>query len=159
MLEVNVIHVGNMKESFYKEALAEYKKRLSAYCTFTETEIKEAYLPESPSKLQIEAALAKEGAQILAKIPQRAFVAALCVEGKQISSEELAQLTEKAASEAGKLVFIIGSSYGLAPEVKSAANTRLSFSKMTFPHRLMRVMLSEQIYRAFTINAGKTYHK
>lgn len=160
MLEVTVIHVGNLKEKYYKEAVSEYAKRLSAYCTYTEKEIKESLLSENPSKKEIELALSKEADMILSAVPQRAYVIALCVEGKEMPSEALAEVFEKTAiSGYDKVTFIIGSSYGLSDKIKEKADMKLSFSKMTFPHRLMRVMLAEQIYRAFTIVNGKKYHK
>lgn len=160
MLKVTVIHVGNLKESYYREAVDEYAKRLSAYCKYSSVEIKESPLSEDPSQSEIERALEKEADMILSAVPKKAYTVALCVEGKELSSEELARLTDKAPTEGyDSLIFIIGSSYGLSPRVKSFANYRLSFSKMTFPHRLMRVMLAEQIYRAFTICEGKHYHK
>ncbi len=159
MPEITVIHVGNIKESFYKEALAEYAKRLSAYCTFCEKEIKESPLRDGMSDKEISLALEKEADAVLAAIPKRAYTAALCVEGKMLSSEGFAKLLDGGIKQSGKLCFIIGSSYGLSPRVKAAADERISFSEMTFPHRLMRVILSEQIYRGFTILAGKQYHK
>ncbi len=160
MLKVTVIHVGNLKESYYREAVEEYAKRLSAYCKYSSVEIKESPLSENPSQSEIERALEKEADMILSAVPKKAYTLALCVEGKELSSEELAGIVDKAPTEGlDSLIFIIGSSYGLSPRVKSFANYRLSFSKMTFPHRLMRVMLAEQIYRAFTICGGKQYHK
>ncbi len=160
MLKVTVIHVGNLKESYYKEAVDEYAKRLSAYCKFSSVEIKESPLSENPSESEIAKALEKEAEMILSAVPKKSYTVALCVEGKELASEELARLCDKVSTEGcDSLTFIIGSSYGLSPRVKSQANYRLSFSKMTFPHRLMRVMLAEQIYRAFTICAGKQYHK
>lgn len=160
MLKVTVIHVGNLKESYYKEAVDEYAKRLSAYCKFSSVEIKESPLPENPSESEIAKALEKEAEMILSAVPKKAYTVALCVEGKALASEELAKLvSDTAMYGCDSLIFIIGSSYGLSPKVKAFANARISFSKMTFPHRLMRVMLAEQIYRAFTICAGKQYHK
>lgn len=160
MLKVTLIHVGNLKESYYKEAVEEYTKRLSAFCKYNSVEIKESLLKENPSQSAIDAALEKEADSILAQIPKKSYTIALCVEGKALSSEELSQITEKVAvSGYDTLVFIIGSSYGLSARVKTFADFRLSFSKMTFPHRLMRVILTEQIYRAFSISAGKQYHK
>lgn len=160
MLKVTVIHVGNLKESYYREAVEEYAKRLSAYCKYSSVEIKEAPLSENPSQSEIAKALEKEAEAIVSAIPKKAYTVALCVEGKELASEELAQLCDKVSTEGfDSLIFIIGSSYGLSPRIKTLANRRLSFSKLTFPHRLMRVMLAEQIYRAFTICAGKQYHK
>lgn len=155
-MNVNVIHVGNLKEEYYAEAVKEYEKRLMRFCRVKNTKIKEEKLPQSPSAKEISAALEEEGKRILAQIPDKTYKIVLCVEGKQLSSEELA----KAAADAKKdLTFIIGSSYGLSEQVKNAADLRLSISKMTFPHRLMRVILAEQIYRAFCINAVSSYHK
>ena len=117
-------------------------------------------LSDNPSDAEIQKALSEEGKEIISKLDPRAKKIALCVEGKQLSSEELAEVFEKAPIDGfSKIVFIIGSSFGLSNDVKKAADIRLSFSKMTFPHQLMRVILAEQVYRAFMINAGSTYHK
>ena len=155
-MNVYVIHVGNLREKYYADAVAEYEKRLGRFCRLKNVEIREERLPDQPSEAQIGAALAAEGKRILEALPERAYRIALCVEGKQLSSEELAAAIEGAARDT---VFIIGSSYGLSDTVKAACDLRLSFSRMTFPHRLMRVMLAEQIYRALSINAGGGYHK
>ena len=158
MTYCTLITVGTLKEKYLSDALAEYKKRLGAYARFEEISIKEERLAdESPAAAN--RALAAEGERILAKIPDDAFVVALCVEGKALSSEELAALVGRAGDEKGKLCLIIGSSYGLSPAVKARADFRLSLSRMTFPHQLMRVILAEALYRSFTILAGKTYHK
>ena len=159
MIKISLITVGGLKESYWKAASAEYLKRLSAFCSFEEIEIAPAYLPEKPSDSQIAAALAEEGKKIIAKIPKQAKVFAMCIEGKQPDSEALAETISRLSSECSHLCFIIGGSYGLSDEVKSAADFRMSMSKMTFPHRMARIMLLEQIYRAFKINGGGTYHK
>jgi 23S rRNA (pseudouridine1915-N3)-methyltransferase len=152
--------VGKLKEKFYREAVEEYTKRLSAYCKLELVELPEVKLPQSPSQGEIDAALAKEGDAIRAKIPQNSSVVALCVEGKPRSSEELAGLIRTWEHTAAKhLVFVIGGSYGLHPSVKAGAWLKLSMSPMTFPHHLARVMVLEQIYRAFKINEGSSYHK
>ena len=153
MLKVKIITVGGIKEKYLKEACAEYSKRISGFASVEVVELKESLLPESPNALDAEAA------NILAAIPQRAYAVALCVEGKQLSSEELADKLADVTNESSCICFIIGSSHGLSDKVKSAANMRLSFSKMTFPHQLMRVVLMEQIYRGFMINNGRKYHK
>ena len=158
MIYCTLITVGSLKEEYLSAALAEYKKRLGAYARFEEINIKEERLAEE-SPAAISRALSAEGERILAKIPDDAYTVALCVEGKELSSEELASLVGKARDEKGKLCLIIGSSYGLSPAVKARADFRLSFSRMTFPHQLMRVILAEALYRSFTILAGKTYHK
>ncbi len=160
MLSVHILCVGKLKEKFYTEAAAEYVKRLSAYCKLDLQELPEERLPQNPSQAQIDAALAKEAAALRAKLPPSSSVVALCVEGKTRSSEELAQLmADWEHSSAKHLVFLIGGSYGLDATLKKEAWVRLSMSPMTFPHHLARVMLLEQIYRAFKINEGSSYHK
>ena len=160
MLSVHLICVGKLKEKFYLGACEEYRKRLSAYCKLTLVELPEEKLPQNPSRAQIDAALEKEGAAIRAKIPANASLIALCVEGKTKSSEELAGLVRTFEQSAAKhLVFVIGGSYGMHPSVKAEAWVRLSMSPMTFPHHLARVMVLEQVYRAFKINEGSSYHK
>ena len=160
MLSVHLICVGKLKEKFYLEACAEYMKRLSPYCKLTLTELPEVKLPQNPSLGEIAAALDKEGDAIRAKIPPNSSVVALCVEGKTRSSEELADLVRTWEQNAAKhLVFVIGGSYGLHPSIKAGAWVRLSMSPMTFPHHLARVMVLEQIYRAFKIDEGSSYHK
>ena len=160
MLNVKMICVGKLREKFFIEAFEEYRKRLGAYCRFECVEIAEQRLPDDPTPGQIAAALEKEGAEIVKAIPADAYVAALCVEGAQKSSEEFASLfLERANSGKPKLCFLIGGSCGLAESVKARAELKLSMSKMTFPHHLARVMLAEQIYRAFKIGEGSRYHK
>ena len=160
MLSVTVIAVGKIKEKFYAAAVEEYAKRLSAYCKFGVVEVKDEKTPDNPTDVEKAAVLSREGQRIAEKIPKGAKVIALCVEGKEMTSEGFANLLEKSALEGdSKLVFIIGGSMGLAQEIKDMASVKLSFSQMTFPHMLMRVILVEQIYRAFTIIEGKTYHK
>ena len=160
MLSVYLICVGKLKEQFYKDACAEYSKRLSAYCRLTLVEIPEVKLSKNPTLGEIAGALEKEGEAIRAKIPPSARVVALCVEGRMRSSEELARMFPAAGNSRDKhLVFIIGGSYGLHPSIKGSANSQLSMSPMTFPHHLARVMLLEQIYRAFKIEEGSSYHK
>ena len=160
MLSVHLICVGKLKEKFYIEACGEYVKRLSAYCKLHITELPEERLPQAPSRAQIDAALEREAAAIRAKLPPSASLVALCVEGKLRSSEELARLMDDWSQNSAKhLVFLIGGSYGLHPSIKAEAWVKLSMSPMTFPHHLARVMLLEQIYRAFQINEGSRYHK
>lgn len=160
MYSIHILCVGKLKEKFYLEAVAEYEKRLSAFCKLTVTELPEERLPADPSPAQIEAALYKEAEAIRAKLPPSAAVVAMCVEGRMRSSEELASLLTTWANNSAKhLVFVIGGSYGLHGSVKAGAWARLSMSPMTFPHHLARVMLLEQIYRGFQINSGSKYHK
>lgn len=158
MMKCTVITVGTLKEEYLQAAVTEYKKRISAFASVEEIGIKEEKLA-SESLAEIACALEAEGERILARIPEDTFTVALCVEGKALSSEELAALVGRAKDERGKICFIIGSSYGLSERVKSRADARISFSRMTFPHQLMRVILAEAIYRSFTILAGKKYHK
>ena len=160
MLSVHLICVGKLKEKFYKDACAEYVKRLSSYCKLTLAEIPEVKLPKEPTLGEVVQALAKEGEAIRAKIPPSSRVAALCVEGRMRSSEEVAQMFPALGHSPDKhMVFVIGGSYGLHPSIKAEANLQLSMSPMTFPHHLARVMLLEQIYRAFKITEGSSYHK
>ena len=160
MLAVKLICVGKMREKFYLDAFSEYAKRLGAYCRFELTELAEVRLPDAPSQKEIAAALEKEATGIVKSIPTDAYTVALCVEGRQMPSEELAKLlSQREGSGKPRLCFIIGGSFGLSPRVKAAADLRLSMSEMTFPHHLARVMLLEQIYRAYQINAGSKYHK
>ena len=160
MLDVVVICVGKLKEKFYQEAAAEYVKRLSAYCKLNIVELAEQKLSKNPSLGEIQSALDKEGDAIRGKIPPNSSVVALASEGKQRSSEELAEMIAAWAHSAPRhLVFVIGGSYGLHPSVKAGAWATLSMSSMTFPHHLARVMLLEQLYRAFKIREGSDYHK
>lgn len=159
MLSVKIITVGTLKESYLKEAVAEYSKRLSAYCKLTVVQLKESRLSDSPSDKEIENALDEEARSILAEMSPRAYKIAMCVEGKQMSSEKLAQRLESVSSQTSEVCFVIGSSHGLADRVKSACDMRLSVSELTFPHQLLRVILLEAVYRAFNIIAGTKYHK
>lgn len=160
MLRVTVLCIGNLKERYWRDACAEYQKRLSAFCKLTVVELPEERLSDNPSDAQISQTLEAEGKRILSKIPQNAAVFALCIEGKEFSSPALAGMFDRCANE-GKsdMVLIIGGSHGLSDAVKERANTRLSMSPMTFPHQLARVMLLEQVYRAFQISSGGKYHK
>ena len=159
-MNLTLICVGKLKEDYLRSACAEYAKRLQGFCRFSVEELEAERLPENPSEAETAAALEKEGERILAKIPRGAYTAALCIEGKQQSSEELAELlTNIPVQGNGAAAFIIGSSYGLSDKVKAAAQLRLSMSRMTFPHQLARVMLMEQIYRAYTIINNRRYHK
>ena len=160
MLSVYLICVGKLKEKFYQEACAEYIKRLSPYCRLTLVELPEEKLPQAPSQAQVNAALEKESQAIRAKLPPSVSLVAMCVEGKERSSEEFARLLQTWEQNSAKhLAFIIGGSYGLHPSIKQEAWLKLSMSPMTFPHHLARVMLLEQLYRAFKIREGSSYHK
>lgn len=159
-MNVKIIALGRLKEKWLEQGFLEYQKRISAYGTAELCELEPVALPQNPSDAQISAALEKEAAKISEKIPPRAFTITLCIEGKKLSSEGLSELMQNAAL-VGKsnIAFIIGSSFGLSPSVKQAADFRLSISDMTFPHQLARLMLIEQIYRAFSIQNGGKYHK
>ena len=159
MIQVTVITVGNLKEAYWRDAMAEYEKRLSAFCKPEILQLKEAKLSENPSDGEIRSALADEGKRILAAVPPRAYTIAMCVEGQQFSSEDLAQKLEGVLTTNGSLCLIIGSSFGLSDEVKRACELRLSVSKLTFPHQMMRVLLLEVLYRCFGILKGTKYHK
>ena len=161
MQNIDLICVGKLNAPYFAAGVAEYQKRLAAFCRFRIIELPEAPLPDkNASPAQIEKVLEKEGKAILAAVRKGACLVALCVEGKQISSEELAaQIERQALSGAGDMAFVIGSSHGLAPAVKAAANARISLGRITLPHQLARLVLAEQLYRACTINAGMKYHK
>ncbi|MBO5203504.1 MAG: 23S rRNA (pseudouridine(1915)-N(3))-methyltransferase RlmH [Clostridia bacterium] len=159
MVGVKIITVGTLKEAYLRDAAAEYEKRLSAFCKLSQTNLKEEKLPDSPSASEINNALSKEAERILAEMPRRAYKIALCVEGRQLSSEELAEKLGDVSATHGEVCIVIGSSHGLDESVKSACDLRLSFSRLTFPHQLMRVILLEAIYRGFNILKGTHYHK
>jgi 23S rRNA (pseudouridine1915-N3)-methyltransferase len=159
MLSVKIICIGKLKESFWKNACAEYAKRLKSFCTFSIIELPESRIADNPSQSQIDTALITEGQKILSHIKNSA-VFALCIEGVPFSSEKLSETIDSLSiNGTSSIVFVIGSSYGLSNEVKEKAKYKISMSAMTFPHQLARVMLCEQIYRSFQIiNHGK-YHK
>lgn len=160
MLSVTLLSVGKMREKHYIAAFAEYEKRLGAFCKFDLQEIPEQRLSDHPSEKEIDTALAREAGELLRRIPKGSAVIAMCVEGKQLSSPDFAAYLQRLQiAGTSHLCFVVGGSFGLHPSVKQAAQLRLSMSEMTFPHHLARVMLAEQIYRAFTILNGSQYHK
>ena len=158
-MNINIICVGKIKEDFFVKATAEFEKRLSRFCTFNVITLPDKSIPDNPSEAEEQIVLRKEGEEILKKIGKGDTVIAMCIEGKQLSSRELADKISEFQMQASTIDFIIGGSLGLSDEVKQRANLKLSMSKMTFPHRIARLMLEEQIYRAFKINANETYHK
>ena len=158
-MTVNIICVGKIKESYFSEAAAEFEKRLSRFCNINIIQIPDKSIPENPSEAQCAEVLLKEGEQILKKVGKSDFVVAMCIEGKQLSSEQLAEKLRLIQMQSSTIDFIIGGSLGLSEEIKRRADFKLSMSSMTFPHRIARIMLEEQIYRAFKINANETYHK
>ncbi len=160
MMKINIIAVGKIKEKYFADACNEYSKRLGAFCKFSISEINEYKSPDNPSPADIKATVENEGNRILAAIPNGAMIIPLCIEGKMQSSEQLAEIISNAAVKGtSNICFVIGGSWGLDERVKSIGAFKLSMSPMTFPHTLARVMLSEQIYRAFTIIGGTKYHK
>ena len=160
MFDITLIAMGKLKEKFYLSAASEYEKRLKGYCRFQILELPEFRLPENPSPAEISAGLEKEADLILSKIPKGAWLCVLTPEGKIISSEALADKVEEVKlSGKSSACFLIGSSFGMSPRVKAAADFKLSMGPMTFPHHLARIMVLEQLYRAEAIQAGSKYHK
>lgn len=160
MININFIVLGKLKEKYMKEFSAEYEKRLSGYCKLTVTELEPVKLSDNPPEQEIKNALAKETQMIKAKISKNSFVFSMCIEGKQMSSEELSKkLEDIALSGKNNITFIIGSSFGLSDEIKQMSDYKFSMSKMTFPHKLARIMLIEQVYRALSITNNAKYHK
>jgi 23S rRNA (pseudouridine1915-N3)-methyltransferase len=161
LIKVNIVCVGKLKEAYWRDAVKEYAKRLSAYCNFDVAELGESRLSENPSEKNIADALEKE-ASAMDKFLQikGAYNIAMCIEGKMISSEKLSdKISEVSVSGYSTVNFFIGSSFGLSDRVKSACSMKMSMSPMTFPHQLARVMLCEQVYRAFSIANNGKYHK
>lgn len=159
-MNISIITVGKLKEKYLKQGIEEYLKRLTAYAKVDVVEVADEKAPEVLSELEMVQVKQKEGERILAKISQDTYVIALAIQGKLESSEELADSLDKLATYGkSKIAFVIGGSLGLSEEVIKRSNEQLSFSRMTFPHQLMRLILVEQIYRAFRINRGEPYHK
>ena len=160
MFDITLITMGKLKEKFYISAAQEYTKRLSGYCHFTLVELPESRLPENPSPAEIAAGLEKEAETILARIPKSSWFCVFTPEGKELSSEKFAEkMKDVKLSGKSSAIFLIGSSFGMAPKVKERADFRLSRGPMTFPHHLARIMVLEQLYRAEAIQAGSKYHK
>mgnify|MGYP003295020957 FL=1 len=159
-MNVQIIALGKLKEKYLTDAVKEYEKRISAFAKFSITELEPERILENPSESEIAAALEAEAEKITAKIPQNSLVIAMCIEGKQLSSEGFAKkINEAGISGKSNVVFVIGSSHGLSERIKKSAALRMSMSEMTFPHQLMRVVLLEQIYRSYRIMMGEPYHK
>ncbi|WP_132085314.1 23S rRNA (pseudouridine(1915)-N(3))-methyltransferase RlmH [Harryflintia acetispora] len=160
MMNVTVLAVGKLKERYLTDGCREYEKRLGAFCKLNLVELPEHRLPDNPSAAEIQNGIEREGDMILAKIPAGSTTVALCIEGRQLSSEELAAQIEKLGIAGNSsLCFIIGGSWGLSGRVKERCALRLSMSRMTFPHQLARLLLLEQLYRAFSILNHSKYHK
>ncbi|KFE42582.1 23S rRNA (pseudouridine(1915)-N(3))-methyltransferase RlmH [Staphylococcus agnetis] len=159
-MKITIIAVGKLKEKYWKQAIAEYEKRLTAYTKVEIIEVPDEKAPENMSDKEIEQVKEKEGQRILAKIKPQSTVITLEIQGKMLSSEGLAkEMDQRMTQGASDFTFIIGGSNGLHQDVMKRSNFALSFSKMTFPHQMMRVVLLEQVYRAFKINRGEAYHK
>lgn len=160
MIKINIIAVGKVKEKYLTDGCREYLKRLTAYAKVNIIEISEERCSDNPSPAEIEQVKEKEGQRILAKIPKGAYVIPMCIEGVQKSSEDFAKELEKISLDGfSDIAFIIGGSFGLSDEVKQTGKIKLSFGKLTLPHQLMRMLLLEQIYRAFSILNHSKYHK
>ncbi|WP_413628012.1 23S rRNA (pseudouridine(1915)-N(3))-methyltransferase RlmH [Fructilactobacillus vespulae] len=159
-MNIKLVVVGKVKEKYFRDAIAEYEKRLSRFCKFKVIQVPDEKAPESLSKAEMEAVMNKEGDRILAKLSDREYVFTLEILGKQYSSEELAKTVKQLTTYGNSdLTFIIGGSLGLSAAVKKRSNATISFGRFTLPHQLMRVVFCEQIYRAFMINNGSPYHK
>jgi 23S rRNA (pseudouridine1915-N3)-methyltransferase len=157
-MKVNIISVGKLKEKYFADAAEEYSKRLTRYCHLNRITVQDIKIPDNASHLTCEKILTDEGREILKRIKKETVIA-LCIEGRTMSSEELAQTLENTALREGEITFVTGGSLGLSKEVKERAAILLSMSKMTFPHQLAQIMLLEQIYRGYKINHNETYHK
>ncbi len=160
LISVTVIALGKLKEKYMREFSEEYQKRLSAYCKLNIVELTPKPLSDNPSENEIKNALAAEAQQIKQKIPSNSYVFSMCIEGRQSPSEGFSRkLSEIAVNGKSNIVFVIGSSFGLSDEIKNISDFKFSMSEMTFPHQMARIMLLEQIYRAFQISNGGKYHK
>ena len=159
-MRINIVCVGKIKEKYLKLGIDEFKKRLSKYCKLEIIELEDEKAPENLSDKEMLMIKEKEGKKILSKIKDNSYLIALAIDGKNLSSEELAETINKLGVRGiSNITFVIGGSLGLSDEVLSRADYKLSFSKMTFPHQLMRLILLEQVYRAYRINNGEPYHK
>ena len=158
-MKVSIICVGKIKEKFYTDAILEYTKRMKRFADFQIIEVPDEKIPDNASENEKELVKDREGKKILEKLKGDEFVVTLCIEGKTLSSTELADTIKNAYQNTNHIAFIIGGSLGLSDDVKNKSSLRLSFGRMTLPHQLMRVVLVEQIYRSFMINSGATYHK
>lgn len=158
-MNITVISAGKLKEKYFRDAIDEYAKRLSRFVKLQIVEVPDEKIPDNASEKQCSAIREKEGAQMLSKANPDSFCIALCVEGDTLSSEALAEKIAAASMQYSHITFFIGGSLGLSDAVKKASHLRLSFGRMTLPHQLMRVVLLEQIYRAYKINAHESYHK
>lgn len=159
MMNVTVLAVGKLKESYLRDGCAEYVKRLGAYAKVNVVEVNEERCSDNPSDSEIQSVIKKEGERLIQKIPKGAAVIPLCIEGREYDSREFSVLLENIAMQSSHICFVIGGSFGLADEVKTMGKTKLSFGKMTLPHQLARMVLLEQVYRGFSISNNSKYHK
>ncbi|MGX6971132.1 23S rRNA (pseudouridine(1915)-N(3))-methyltransferase RlmH [Vagococcus bubulae] len=159
-MKIKIITVGKLKEKYLKQGIEEYSKRLSRYCKLEMIEVPDEKAPETLSQIEMEQVKEKEGQRILSKVSDQDYVVALAIEGKQLSSEEFASELDKLTTRGrSQFVFIIGGSLGLSTDVLKRSDEKLSFGRLTYPHQLMKLVLTEQIYRTFRINNGEPYHK
>ncbi len=158
-MNINIICAGKIKEKYFSDAVNEYAKRLSRFVKLNIIEVADEKIPENASEKEMETVKNKEGERILSKLPPSSFTVSLCIEGKELSSVDLARKIADISMTSSSISFIIGGSLGLSDEVKARSQLRLSFGRMTLPHQLMRVVLAEQLYRAFKINNNESYHK
>lgn len=158
-MNISIVCVGKLKEKYFRDAVAEYSKRMSRFCKLDIIELADEKIPDNASPAEEEQILTREGKRILSSIKDGTPIIAMCVEGKLVSSEELSDMCEKLAMTDGRAAFVIGGSLGLSDEVKNRAKAKISFGRITMPHQLMRVVLCEQLYRAFKIANNETYHK
>lgn len=158
-MNITILCVGKIKEKYFTAAIDEYKKRMSRFAKFDIIEVPDEKIPENASVKEQETVKEKEGRAVLSRLKPGGSVIALCIEGTELTSEQLAEKIERFSMTSSSVTFIIGGSLGLSDEVKNAADLKLSFGRMTLPHQLMRVVLAEQIYRAFKINRNESYHK
>lgn len=159
MLSINIICIGKIKEKFFKEAIEEYSKRLSKYCKLTITELPDEKIPDKTNSSIENSIKEKECNNIINHIKKDSYIICLDLKGKELSSEELSVNIENISMTSSQITFIIGGSLGLTEKILNLSNQKICFSKMTFPHQLIRIFLLEQIYRAFKISNGETYHK
>ena len=160
MVKIDILCVGKLKESYLREGVSEYEKRLRRYCSLQIIEVADEKTPDDPSERERDLILEKEAERLSGRIEERAYVIALAIEGKQFDSVELSEKLQTVMSDGyGYIQFVIGGSLGLHKSLLQRANLKLSFSKLTFPHQLMRMILAEQLYRSFRIAAGEPYHK
>lgn len=159
MINLTVIAVGKLKESYLRDGCSEYIKRLKAFSKINVIEVNEERASDNPSPLEIQNVIKKEGKRIISKLPKGAAIIPLCIEGKEYSSPDFSALLEGIAMTKSHICFVIGGSFGLSDEVKKMGKNKLSFGKMTFPHQLARMILLEQVYRAFSISNNSKYHK